>query len=195
MFATQDIDDFSSTIAGLSMREDDDCTDPSIGALIQAVQASGPGSSIFLFTSASPSDANRIPALEALISEKTVKIFPILTSGCSNDKRRSVEYDRHTLSKREAGEDLYHFIATFSGGQVFSTVNPSDIGQLSSLITFSAIEANAILFKSSASASDEFTFPIDEKVRKVTLSINGNAIASVLMPPEGQLMSGTYALQ
>ena len=189
VFSTQDIDEFSSAIGGLSLSEDDDCPDPSIGALIQAVQASEPGSSIFLFTSAPPSDASRIPVLEALISEKSVKIFPIVSSVCSSDKRkRSTGYDHRSLFKREAEVDLYHFIAAYSGGQVFSIADPSDIGGLSSLITFSAIEANTVLFKSSVSPSGDYTFPIDEKVHEVTVSVNGNAVTSTVMPPEGQFV-------
>ena len=188
MFSTQDIDEFSSAIGGLSVSEDDDCPDPSIGALIQAVQASEPGSSIFLFTSAPPSDASRIPVLEALISEKTVKIFPIVTSGCSDKRRRSTGHDHRSLFKREAEVDLYNFIAAYSGGQVFNIADPSDIGGLSSLITFSAIEANTVLFKSSVSPSGEYTFPIDEKVRKVTVSVNGEDITSSVASAEGQFI-------
>ena len=191
VFSTQDIDEFSSAIRGLSVSEDDDCPDPSIGALIQAVQASEPGSSIFLFTSAPPSDASQIPVLEALISEKSAKIFPIVTSVCSGKKKRSA-HDHHSQFKREAEVNFYHIIAVYSGGQVFSIADPSDIGGLSSLITFSAIEANTVLFKSSMSPSGKYVFSIDENICKVMVAVNGEDITSSVGSATGQFT--TYAV-
>ncbi len=161
-----------------------ECRRPYVEALIHAVQASKPASPIFLFTEAPPSDASRVPVLEALAAVKRVKIFPILTpSDC--EKCKSEQQPTATSS----GEtDLkIDRIASITGGQVLR-VNPSDIKAVLTLATLSAIGTNSILFYAASTTSPSaYTFPVDKKISEVTISVNSasDSVASMVKTPRG----------
>ena len=192
MFQTYDSEDFLNAIGELIPQGGGDCPEPSIGALIRAIRASEPNSPIYVYTDAGPSDPNRLPEAEALISEKGVTVSYGLTDGCSRKRKRSLQQsnqDYSQVEKRQTSSDsenVYQFLAALSGGQVLN-LQPTDIGDLSSLISFSAARTYTTIFYRSGPlpGTYSFLFPVDETATAVLLSINGRSIQVNVRNPQG----------
>ena len=168
------------------MTANSDCRRPYVGALIQAVQASNPGSPIFLFTNAPPSDASQSPVLEALVAVKRVKLFPMLTPSSdrctANHNNAKKHYSAIPTGQTDFKIDL---ITGITGGQVFC-IPPSEIKELLPPVTLSAVIATDIIFyAANLTSPDTYTFPVDEKVSEVTISVNGAVITPTVKTPGG----------
>ena len=169
-----------------------DCPEPSIGALVRAIRASEPNSPIYVYTDAPPSDPNRLAEAQALISEKSVTVNYGLTDGCRGKRKRSLQQNNQDYShveKRQTSsgsESVYQFLAALSGGQVLN-LQPTDIGDLSSLISFSAARTYTTIFYQSGplAGTYRFRFPVDETVTAVLISINGRFIQVTVRNPQG----------
>ena len=192
MFQTYNSDDFLNAIGQLIPEGGGDCPEPSIGALVRAVRASEPNSPIYVYTDAPPSDPNRLAEAQALISEKGVMVNYGLTDGCSEKRKRSLQQhnqDYSHVEKRQTSSDsenVYQFLAALSGGQVLN-LEPTDIGDLSSLISFSTARTyTTIFYKSGALAGTySFHFPVDETATAVLLSVNGRSLQVTVRNSQG----------
>ena len=192
MFQTYNSEDFLNAIGELIPEGGGDCPEPSIGALIRAIRVSEPNSPIYVYTDAPPSDPNRLAEAEALISEKSVTVSYGLTEGCRGKRKRSLQQynqDYSHVEKRQTvsdSENVYQFLAALSGGQVLN-LRPTDIGNLSSLISFSAARTYTTIFYKSGPlfGTYSFRFPVDETATAVLLSINGRSIQVTVRNPQG----------
>ena len=192
MFQTGNIDNFLNAVGQLNAEGGGDCPEPSIGALIRAIRASEPNSPIYVYTDAPPSDPNRLAEAQALISEKGVTVNYGLTDGCSRKRKRSLQQsnqDYSEVEKRQTSSDsenVYQFLAALSGGQVLN-LQPTDIGDLSSLISFSTARTYTTIFYKSGPlpGTYSFLFPVDETATAVLLSINGRSIQVSVRNPQG----------
>ena len=195
VFQTENTDDFLNAIGQLRARGGGDCPEPSIGALIRAIRASEPNSPIYVYTDAPPSDPNRLAEAQALISEKGVTVNYGLTDGCSEKRKRSLQQynqDYSQVEKRQTGSDnenVYQFLAALSGGQVLNLL-PTDIADLSSLISFSAAQTYTTIFYKAGSqvGTYSFRFPVDETATAVLLSVNGRSIQVTVRNSQGTLL-------
>ena len=189
---TQDIGEFLSAIGSLSADGGGDCREPSIGALSRAIEASEPGSPIYVFTDDLASDEDRLAEVEALIQETGVTVSYVITAGCSKGKRFAQGRTQHSGQnqlrwRRQMDDDVYSFIAAVSGGQVLG-VEANEISELSSLISFSAMQTPVTIFyKTSSITPEAYIFPVDESMDEVLISINGNGIAVNITSPTGSL--------
>ena len=192
MFQTYNSDDFLNAIGQLIPEGGGDCPEPSIGALVRAIRASEPNSPIYVYTDAPPSDPNWLAEAQALISEKGVTVNYGLTDGCIMKRKRSLQQynqDYSHVGKRQTSSDsenVYQFLAALSGGQVLN-LEPTDIGDLSSLISFSTVRTyTTIFYKSGALAGTySFRFPVDETATAVLLSVNGRYIQVTVRNSQG----------
>ena len=192
MFQTGNIDNFLNAVEQLNADGGGDCAEPSIGALIRAIRASEPNSPIYVYTDAPPSDPNRLAEAQALISEKGVTVNYGLTDGCSKKRKRSLQRYHQPYSQVEKrqtssnSENVYPFLAALSGGQVLN-LQPTDIGDLSSLISFSTARTYTTIFYKSGVLPGiyRFFFPVDETATAVLLSINGRSIQVNVRNPQG----------
>lgn len=192
MFQTGNIDNFLNAVGQLNAEGGGDCPEPSIGALIRAIRASEPNSPIYVYTDAPPSDPNRLAEAQALISEKGVTVNYGLTDGCSRKRKRSLQQsnqDYSEVEKRQTSSDsgnVYQFLAALSGGQVLN-LQPTDIGDLSSLISFSTARTYTTIFYKSGPlpGTYRFLFPVDKTATTVLLSINGRSIQVTVRNPQG----------
>ena len=175
-----------------------DCPEPSIGALIRAIRASERGSSIFVYTDADASDPGRLAEAQALIRETRVTVNYVLTGRCFKRKRSAEgsQFDteqynvkRHRMRwRRQTVDDLYTLIATTSGGQVLN-IDENDISELSSLISFSLMQAlTTIFYRMSSVAIGSFNFPVDESVSQVLIAVNGVGIGVTVTTPQGEIV-------
>ena len=145
-----------------------------------------------MYTDAPPSDLNRLAEAQALISDKGVTVNYGLTDGCSKKRKRSLqEYnqDYSQVEKRQTSSDsesVYQFLAALSGGQVLN-LQPTDIGDLSSLISFSTARTYTTIFYKSGplAGTYSFRFPVDKTVTAVLLSVNGRFIQVTVRNSQG----------
>ena len=191
---------FLTAIGALFANGGGDCPEPSIGALIRAIRASERGSPIFVYTDADASDPGRISEALALIGQTGVRVTYVLTGTCFFGRKRSAESSQldteqfsmkqHGLamrSRRQLVDDLYTLIAAMSGGQVLN-VNENDISELSSLISFSLMQAlTTIFFRMSTITPGSFNFPVDETVSQFLISVNGAGITVSVTTPQGEI--------
>ena len=174
------------------------CPEPSIGALIRAIRASEHGSSIFVYTDADASDPDHSAEAQALIRKTGVRVNYILTGTCSKRKRSAkgsqfvtehYNAKRHRKrSMRQTVDDLYTLIAATSGGQVLN-VDENNISELSSLISFSLMQALATIFYRMGSVMPgPFNFPVDETVSQILIAVNGAGITVTVTTPQGEIL-------
>lgn len=182
IFETDNIEQFLAGIAQLRASGGGDEPEPSIGAIIRAVKASEPGSSVFVFTDAPASDSNRLNELLTLIAEKNILInFVYVTTG---GKKRSVQpratRKHRSRSKRQSVDDAYEQLATISGGQV-STVGTNDISELASFVSFSAMQSRNTVFRREGNllGTIQFEFPIDTYTSEAFISIDAEQSITV----------------
>ena len=181
-------------IAELTATGGGDAPEPSIGATIRAIQASEPGSSVFVYTDASASDTDRFPEAMSLILEKNIVVNFIIENSFigkrSVENQQQYEHQPHTKwlarTKRQIGIDVYQQIAELSGGQVL-TVDTNEISELASLVSFSAIRSRRTIFRRSSVlvGSVNHSFPVDSSIIGIMISISGQSITASVTTPLG----------
>ena len=190
--ATDDIEEFLMEIESLTAGGGGDMPHPSIGAIIRAIKASKPGSSIYVFTNAPASDSHRMNEVKTLLSEKNIKIY-FSTDKNDNEKKRSVQPASHmatqkySRTKRQSVDDTYEQLSAISGGQVL-TIDTNDISELGPLVSFSAVSRNTIFRREgeNLSATRQFQFSVDTLTSEVMISINAEQNLTVsVVSPEG----------
>ena len=188
---TDDIAEFLADVGNLTTGGGGDIPDPSIGAIIRAIEASEPGSPIYVFTDAPASDSNRLNEVETLVREKMVQINFIYAN--NNRKKRSVQAKSITAkrynsrTKRLDVDATYEQLSAISGGQLF-TVNTSDISELGSFVSFTAVQSHNTVFRreEALSGTTQLQFPVDTLTSEVMISINAEQTVNVsVVTPEG----------
>ena len=175
-----------------------DCPEPSIGALIRAIRASERGSSIFVYTDADASDPDQLAEAQALIKKTGVRVNYVLTGTCSFRKRSAegsqFDTEKYTIKRhrnrwtRQAVDGLYTLIAATSGGQILN-VDENNISELSSLISFSLMQAlTTVFYRMSSVAAGPFNFAVDETVSQVLIAVNGAGIGVTVTTPQGEIV-------
>lgn len=151
-YETEDIEEFLTQIALLIAEGGGDTPEPSIGATIRAIEASEPGSPIYVFTDAPASDTNLLNEAIALISRKQITItFAIVNALRVGKRSLDVQNSngRNYRVRRQTSEfDEYEQLATFSGGQILN-IRTNEISNLASLVGFSARQTRSSIFRRS----------------------------------------------
>ena len=183
IFETEDIEQFLSGIAQLTANGGDDEPEPSIGAIIRAVRASEPGSSVYVFTDAPASDGYRLNELTTLIADKNVIInFVYVTT--TGGKKRSVQpsgtHKHASRAKRQSVDDAYEQLSAISGGQVL-TVDTNDISGLASFVSFSAMQSRSTVIQREGSlvGTEQFVVPVDTFTSEVFISVDAEQSITV----------------
>lgn len=154
------------------------------------MEASEPGSPIYVFTDASASDERRRNEAKSLILRKSLRVYFALVTTFIG--KRSIDdnqqtYESKSREKRQSGStDIYEELASFSGGQ-FLMVSTNEISGLASLVSFSAVQSRRTIFRRSnvAFGTVEHCFLVDSSVVEVILSINGQRISVFVTTPQG----------
>lgn len=191
IFETTDSNQLANTVAGLSLQDSSgDNTVPAVEAILTTAIAIEPGSSILVFTNLFPSAENLLGQAEAIIAQKNLKV--VIIHDASSIVRRSIGGSlrlnklRH---KRFVGiSPLYTELEIFSGGGVIS-VPTAKISDLSTFISFSAIESDSVMLHRQARSSDTFSFFVDSYTFRILIFINGLSIdVSAVTTPQGELV-------
>ena len=188
MFVTNNATKFTAAIGDLSATGASDCSEPTFGAIVRALQQSLPRSSIFVFTDAPASDESRFAEAQALVTKKDIRVNFILTPGCAR-RRRSIR------DRRTSGRDLYRFLATFSGGQVLN-VPVNEVASLSRLVGTSAQRVRSVLFHAISTTNTNFgfnsTLDVDSTVKEALIIASGGSLTVDLFTPSGIICNFIY---
>lgn len=176
------------------------CSEPSVGALIAAAKASSPGSSLYLFTDAPPSDKRRGVEAEAVLQERRLRVSYIVTPGnCSAapQQREEGQYcvargegsDAYLGEHCEEGMELYHMLSEISGGQVLWLRSSVEIASLAPVLAFVAHNVLVTLLQRQTPVGfhDNITFVVDRSISVVMVSVSGkeNVNTSITTPSGG----------
>jgi len=154
-FVTMDADQFLAQVDALSPGGGGDCPELSQGALLKAVGASVPGSSMFLFSDASAKDASLGATTDALAQERNIRISPVLTGSCSPV---DPVYKRNAT---ETGGQLF-FVDRGEVESLFALVAPQVTGDFETLLLASGLLART---------SRDFPIAVDSTVRRAVFSV------------------------
>ena len=186
MFVTKKATEFTAAVGDLISTGASDCSEPTFGAIVRALQQSLPRSSIFVFTDALASDEGRFAEAQALVTKKDIEVNFILTPGCARRRR----------SRRASGRDLYRFLASFSGGQVLN-VAADEVASLSRLVGTSARRTHTSISlprDGSLSFSGSIPFLVDASVREVVVIANGVSLSTTVTTPAGMFVNAINAV-
>jgi len=150
------------------------------------MEASAAGSPTYVFTDAPASDEDRLLEARSLIVRKNLRVSFVYVDALRG--KRSLPGDHQMKNKRQAkDENIYEYLASFSGGQ-FLNVQTSEISDLASLVSFSAIQSCHTIFHVSRTMYGmvEHFIPVDSSVFEVLISINGDRIAVSIYTPQGK---------
>ncbi|KAM3847428.1 von Willebrand factor A domain-containing protein 7-like [Vipera latastei] len=181
---TQSVDELESAISLLTATGGGDCPEMSMSGLKLALQHSMPRSKIFVFTDAGAKDEHLKGEVEILIESTKSIVNYLLTGYCPSRKRRSVpEYKPKTYA------NSYEELADYSGGFYVLTTKY----QLSQVLGIMEKSLNAAPVKlmDGQMYTSQFSFPVDETLKEVTISIKASASFSmnVFQPSGSQLGS------
>ena len=192
LYETNDIEDFLAIIGTLHAHGGGDLPEPSIGATIRAIEASEPGSPIYVFTDAPASEEyRRNEAISLLIRQRTPIYFSLVNIRL---RKRSLHdqqftYKLKSRKRRQTGSNIYEQLASFSGGQVLH-VATNDISRLGSLVSFSVLQNRRTIFYVSDTLYGTIThyIPIDSTILEASISISGQDIEVSVFTPQGQFI-------
>lgn len=180
---TFDVDLFLSGIAALRAEGGGDCPEPSIGALIRALEASQTNAPIYVFTDASASDEYLLSRAATLIAAKQDIVTYMIQNGCGYTKKRSA------VSKRQTVSNPYLYLASISGGQVLH-VEAVDLSKVSTLVIQSIQGNPATIFYNAGpgnAANVSYNFYVDVTCNNVVISVTGNNLNVDIKSPNGEL--------
>ena len=186
---TRNIEDFSAMIAGLHANGGGGTPEPSIGATIRAIEASEPGSPIYVFTDAPASDEHRCnEAISLLIRKNTPIYFSLVNLRLHRRSLREFtsRKRRHVVSNIS---NIYERLASFSGGQVLH-VQINVISRLGSHVSFSALQNRHTIFYASDTLYGMTThsIAIDSSILEATISVSGQHITVSVFTSQGQFI-------
>ncbi|KAI4814303.1 hypothetical protein KUCAC02_003503 [Chaenocephalus aceratus] len=171
LLKTTDPNVFKNAIDSLRAEGGGDSPEMSLSGLQLALTGAPPESEIFLFTDAPAKDTHLKSTVITLI-ERTKSVVNFMITAALRSRRR----------KRAAAEDL----AQVSGGLAIE-VTMAELPAATSIITQSSTSSLVSLLQANRNPgkADNFTFSVDESVRKITVYIAGTSTTFSLTNPSG----------
>ena len=185
---TEDIRQFEASIAQLDVQNTGHGTVSILDAMVRAAKASQPDSVILVLTDSSQIDMQRLGRAEAVITEKNLRTEFI--RGVSQSLKRSLHVKQNHKDKRrykrESNDDVYDELEMLSDGQIIE-IPTSNISELASFVTFSALGSNTIFRASNTSdgIDHDYSFPVDSYTSQILIFVNGENINVTVLTPQG----------
>ena len=141
-----------------------------------------------MFTDSSPSDENLLGQAEAIVAQKNLRVVFIHDLSSLN-KRSTKQLQMNKLRhKRQSDISLvYKELEIFSGGETI-TVPRTEISDLATFVSFSALQSNNVMFRREAtlSGNTEHYFLVDSYTFQLLIFVNGQSInVSTVTTPQG----------
>ncbi|XP_022085366.1 hemicentin-1-like isoform X2 [Acanthaster planci] len=173
---TTDPDKFVEKLRNVYVSGGGDCPEASIGAILQALEMSLPGSFIYVFTDARSKDYHLVNEVLKTIQEKESQVVFVMTGDCGNHSH--------------PGFKAYEQIAATSSGQVF-LLNKSDVDEVLKFVEISlqSRKVNLIGTNHDSKAIISHRLPIDSRLNQITLAISGTNPFLELHDPTGRPVS------
>ncbi|MCJ1245895.1 hypothetical protein MMC30_003099 [Trapelia coarctata] len=180
---TSDPDAFKTAISSLGAAGGGDCPEPSMQALLAALNSVDSGAALLLFTDASAKDSASSGAVVQAAVKKNVAVYPfVFTSPCS-------------------GDPTYGSIADGTTGHYFPLVR-SDVGKVSGLLTallradivqmlyiLDVVAAGGLGARDlNRRAGTSYTIPVNSDMTQVTFIASGSVTLTVTRP-DGSLVT------
>ncbi len=194
---------FKSAINGLGASGGGDCPEKSMTGMLQALGASDPGGSLFMFTDADAKDSDLAGRVEALAASKDIKIYPMVFGSCSsflvaapdraNDEAVVAQASIATAPAIVNIDPTYPRVARSTGGQLFA-IAPAEANSVSSLAgdLSRAFTVNLLSVEDTLGAGGKTYFiPVDDLTR-LTVSVSGTTGVQVKRP-DGTTVTGATA--
>ncbi|XP_063623127.1 hemicentin-2-like [Cydia splendana] len=157
---TKDRSIFKKELRDITLRGNPDCPEMAMAGIIQGIQNSREGSTIYVFTDASAKDYEKYEEVEALSQKMGCQIVFVLTGICYGDKK-APEYV------------VYNKLAKATNGQVFH-LQKSEIGEILKYVQ-NTIESrkNILTSKIFAAGHGKFDVPIDGDTKELVIAVSG----------------------
>ena len=178
-------------VSNLVGRGGGNASDPTIGAVLRAIRVSLPGSPIYVFTDAPPSDKHYVDEAKSSILAKNTPIYFALTD--LYDGEHSQDYVNFTkrpksrIRRQVQYTSLYEQLATISGGQVIN-MKTQDIPGLVCLMSSSSIVGQRTIFRKLVVffGKVKHSISIDSLTSQALISISGDQISVSVFNPQGK---------
>ncbi|XP_074536049.1 von Willebrand factor A domain-containing protein 7 [Halichoeres trimaculatus] len=185
---TDDPDQFMMHMENLTALGGGDEPEMCLSAVLLALTHSPPLSDIFVFTDASPKDANLFDAVKALALDKQSKVTFLLTEDQNYLRERRRKRRRRGREPLPSDRfSLYYSLSALSGGLTIFTTN-SDIHKVSAVVedNTAANKVSLLHANSDHELMTSHSFRVDSSVKNITLHITGVLTECILTNPSGQ---------
>ena len=187
LIETDDVNQFSASIAQLNVQSSGDGSAPVIDAVLCAAKASYPDSVILVFTDSSASDSELLGRAEAMIAEKNLKVMVIqdIVPTVKRSLRLKQMHKTKIRHRRQINDDVYEELEMSSNGQIID-IPSNEISELVPFVTYSVLNSNTI-FRQAGSASGriEYNIPVDSYTLQILIFVNGQNINVTVFTPQG----------
>jgi hypothetical protein len=178
---TDNPDTFKAALSGLSASGGGDCADLSMSGALLALSLADEATDLFVFTDSEAKDASLAGSVSSLAQSKDARIHTFLFGTCPGVS------------------SPYRRVAADTGGQVFQ-LWASEAEHITHFVD-AALRANPVhllTVTDTSAGSRSFSVPVDSTVSRVTFSLSGSPLMS-LMRPDGSVVGaadpGTELLQ
>ncbi|CAB3232091.1 unnamed protein product [Arctia plantaginis] len=170
MTVTEDRNYFKAKIHRVNVHGGGDCPEMSMTGILKALDASLPGSFIYVFTDASAKDYYLSGQVKNMCQKKQSQIVFILTGFC--------------YSRNEEMYQVYYDIATACSGLAFN-VNKNEVKKVLATIkeTIKGNKAMIVATKTKPNIVENVTFTLDDKIEYAIVSASGQDVSLKVSGP------------
>ncbi len=170
---TGDANELLSWVNSIVLVSNDDCPEPGMAALLEAIKSSPENTTLYFFSDASASDSASAQTVSTEAHQKKIRINYLLTGSCSPIDPGYVQ------------------VANQTGGQLFVLSVP-ELASLPELVRPQRSDSYVTILSSSENLSPgtsrEFLVPVDSTVSNLTFSVSidpGASITAAVTDPTG----------
>jgi hypothetical protein len=173
--ATSDASAFESAVNSLTAEGGGDCPELSFSGLLQAIAASDPGSTLYLYTDADAKDDDLESNVDTAAAAKGIKVVFALFGDCT-DESELMRRKSHPMAYPASNYDPAYFqVAAQTGGQTF-LLDRDEAGAITNIVTPQLGQRPSTLLSVAdvLNTGDmrNYVVPIDSTVTSVTFSIS-----------------------
>ena len=155
-FITEDAASLKNAVNSLFAHGGGDCPELSMSGMLNAIEASSSGSSLYLFTDATAKDSFLGGNVVAAARAKDITIQAYLFGSCS-----PIDPAYQAITSETGGQLLFLQRTTSETEKLFNLITPSLTGDLQPIL----------ISKSQLNGSKEFFIPVDSSISKAIFSI------------------------